>query len=95
MCVAYPVQIKSVEGDAAVISFQETEQEVSVELLDNVKPGDYVIVHAGFAIEKMGVAEAEETIALLTQLTEPPPGNDPPSPSEGSTRSDLKDGTAP
>ncbi len=41
-------------------------------LLDGVVPGDWVILHAGFAIERLDTAEAERTLDLLRQLTDDP-----------------------
>ena len=68
MCVAYPMSVKSLDGDRAVVSLGTTEQEASVQLLDDVKVGDYVIVHAGFAIQKLSVEEAEATLRLFEEI---------------------------
>jgi len=68
MCVAYPMRVASVDAERATVALGETETDVSVELLDDVRVGDYVIVHAGFAIQKLSIAEAEETIRLLEQM---------------------------
>jgi hydrogenase expression/formation protein HypC len=62
------MQVSSVNGDRAQVALGETQMEISVELLDDVREGDYLIVHAGFAIQKLSVAEAEETIRLLEEL---------------------------
>lgn len=77
MCVAYPMQITAIADDQATITFEGTEQEVSLALLEDAQVGDYVIVHAGFALQKLSVEEAEETIKLFDELTEAPPdGNE-------------------
>jgi hydrogenase expression/formation protein HypC len=62
------MRVASVAGERATVALGETQIDCSVELLDDVSAGDYVIVHAGFAIQKLGVAEAEETIRLLDQM---------------------------
>lgn len=52
MCLAYPGKIKSIKNNLAVVDFDGIEKEVNVSLVD-AKKDDYVIVHAGFAIEVM------------------------------------------
>ena len=68
MCVAYPMRVTSLQNDMATVTLGDTRLEASVELLDEVKEGDYVIVHAGFAIQKLSVSEAQETLDLLQRL---------------------------
>jgi hydrogenase expression/formation protein HypC len=70
MCLAIPVRV-AVRLDESWI---ETEvggvrTRVSASLIDEVAVGDYVIVHAGFAIARLDVAEAEKTLALFEELT--------------------------
>jgi hydrogenase expression/formation protein HypC len=59
-----------IEGGRAVVSQGNVRVEVSVSLLQNPKPGDHVIVHAGFAIETLSLVEAEERLALFRKLAE-------------------------
>jgi hydrogenase expression/formation protein HypC len=69
VCVAYPMKVAAlVAPDRAQVSLGDVQAEVSIELLDEVREGDYVIVHAGFAIQKLSVEEAEETIRLLEAM---------------------------
>jgi hydrogenase expression/formation protein HypC len=68
MCLAIPAKILSVVGDTAVIELGGMEREVSLILLDNVSVGDWVIVHAGFAIEKLSEEDAEQTLALFREI---------------------------
>ena len=70
MCLAVPMKVLKLEGDKARVSLSGLEQEVDVRFLDGLKPGEYVIVHAGFAIEKLDAAEAEETLALFQEIDE-------------------------
>lgn len=66
MCLAIPGKIKSINKKThhAKVSFNGVEKEVNCELV-KVKKGDYVIVHAGFAIQKLNQKEARETLKLL------------------------------
>jgi hydrogenase expression/formation protein HypC len=52
MCLAIPAKIIKINGQLAVVDFQGVQKEVNISLVD-VKAGDYVMIHAGFAIEKM------------------------------------------
>ncbi len=57
-------------GNKAIVSQGNVSVQVDVSLLENAKPGDHVIVHAGFAIETLSLAEAEERIALFRRMAE-------------------------
>lgn len=66
MCLAYPGKIESIDGDRAVIDFGGIKKEANVSLAD-VKEGDYVMVHAGFAIEKVTNEDAWTAIRAYHQ----------------------------
>jgi len=68
MCVAYPMKVTAIDDDTATVSLGETKLVVSTELIDDVQVGDYVIVHTGFAIQKLSVEEAEETLRLFEEM---------------------------
>ena len=68
MCLAIPMQIESIEGDMAEVCIADTRRSISVALLDTPKIGEYVLVHAGFAIHKINEEEAAETIKLLNKM---------------------------
>ena len=68
MCLAIPMKILKIEGDKAVVSSSGVQRSIGVSFMKNIKPGDYVIVHAGFAIEKLDPAKAEETLKLLEEI---------------------------
>jgi hydrogenase expression/formation protein HypC len=71
MCLATPMRIeKLLEGGRAIVSQGNVKVEVNVSLLQNPKPGDHVIIHAGFAIETLSLVEAEERLALFRKLAE-------------------------
>jgi hydrogenase expression/formation protein HypC len=67
MCLAIPGKVVSVNGTIAVIDFGGVQRETNVSLVE-VKPGDYVIVHAGFAIQTVDEVDALETIKLWEEL---------------------------
>jgi hydrogenase expression/formation protein HypC len=66
MCLAIPGKIVSFGSDnAAEVDFGGVVRSVQMDLLPDAKKGDYVIVHAGFAIQKMSRDDAQETLRLL------------------------------
>ncbi|MBU4338780.1 HypC/HybG/HupF family hydrogenase formation chaperone [Patescibacteria group bacterium] len=69
MCLAIPGKIKSIDKKThhATVSFNGIEKNINTEIVDVAK-GDYVIVHAGYAIEKLEKADALETIKLFNEL---------------------------
>jgi hydrogenase expression/formation protein HypC len=68
MCLAIPAKVVSVDGNSAKVTIEDVEYTASLLLIDDVKPGDYIMLHAGFAIEKVDQAEAEETLQLLIEM---------------------------
>ena len=70
MCLATPAKIKSIDKDTAVVDFGGVSRKISLGILAGVKPGDYVLVHAGFAIGKVEKEEAEDTLKILKELRE-------------------------
>jgi hydrogenase expression/formation protein HypC len=69
MCLAVPAEVVELrDGGMALVQVGGLRQEISLLLLDGVEVGDYVLVHAGFAIEKVDREEAERTRELLEEL---------------------------
>jgi hydrogenase expression/formation protein HypC len=69
MCVAVPGEILTLEADGlAEVDFGGTRRSVSVALLENAAVGDFVIVHAGFALHTVDPDEARETIELFREI---------------------------
>jgi hydrogenase expression/formation protein HypC len=68
MCLAIPMKITSIEGDTARVSLDGLEKEIDVRFLEDPRPGDYVIVHAGFAIDKLDEEEAKKTLDLFKEI---------------------------
>lgn len=67
MCLAIPSKITQIENEMATIDVDGVKRSASLLLLDDAAVGDYVIVHAGFAIKKLDEAAALETIRLLKE----------------------------
>jgi hydrogenase expression/formation protein HypC len=68
MCLAIPAKVISIDGPKAVVSIEDVEYTASLLLIDDVQPGDYIMLHAGFAIEKVDAEEAAETLRLLNEM---------------------------
>ncbi len=79
MCVAVPGEVISVRGTTAKIRIHKAELEAESALVDNVVPGEKVLVHAGFIIEKLAEDESIEMNELLKQYSNIPEvwGEDP------------------
>ena len=67
MCLAVPGQVVDVEGHQANVDFGGVLKKVNVSLVD-AKVGEWVVVHAGFAIEKMDEEEARETLKIWGEM---------------------------
>jgi hydrogenase expression/formation protein HypC len=68
MCVAVPAQVISINGTEAEVDIEGVRRKTSVYLTPEVKVGDYVLMHAGFAIRVIDLQEAMETLDLLRQI---------------------------
>ena len=69
MCLAIPVRVvQLLDEQTAVVDLDGIRKEISLALVDDVKVGDYVIVHVGYAIGKIDPEEAERTLALFAEL---------------------------
>jgi hydrogenase expression/formation protein HypC len=68
MCLAIPAKIVALKDNMATVDMDGTRREASLLLLENPALGDYVIIHAGFAIHKIDEAEAMESLRVLRQL---------------------------
>jgi len=67
MCLAIPSRITKIENNMATIDVEGVQREASLLLLEDARVGDYVIVHAGFAIKKLDESAARETLDLLRE----------------------------
>jgi hydrogenase expression/formation protein HypC len=69
MCLALPVEITSVnqEEETAVASLNGIKKEISIALVDDLQEGDYVLLHVGYALNKISPEEAEKTLAIMSE----------------------------
>ncbi|MBS3735823.1 MAG: HypC/HybG/HupF family hydrogenase formation chaperone [Candidatus Bipolaricaulota bacterium] len=71
MCLAIPGEVLAVEDERATVDVGGVEQEVRLDTLsEDVAEGDYLLVHTGFAIQKLSPEEAQETLSLFDELIE-------------------------
>jgi len=71
MCLAIPARVIQInEQSLGLVELGGVVREASFMLLPDAQVGDYVLLHAGYALQKVDEAEAEETIRLLTELAE-------------------------
>ena len=70
MCLSIPAKVLSIDGDKARVSLGGAESNAALHLVEDVKVGDYVLLHSGFAIEKIDEEEAQSTLDLLNEIME-------------------------
>ncbi|KYK38772.1 MAG: HypC/HybG/HupF family hydrogenase formation chaperone [Theionarchaea archaeon] len=70
MCLAIPGKVLSIDGKEGTVDFGGVTQKVRIDLIQDLHIGDYVIVHTGFAIEKMEEEDALETLKLWEEMAE-------------------------
>jgi len=69
MCLAIPGKIKKIEGEFGIANFRGVERRIGLALLPEAKLGDWVLVHAGFAIQRIDQERAQETLRLLEEIS--------------------------
>lgn len=70
MCLAVPALVKSIDGYQAEVDIGGITRQISIQLTPEVKVGDYVLLHTGYAINVIDQVEAEKTLELLRKLSE-------------------------
>ena len=70
MCLSVPAKIVEINGEMARVAVGETIVNASLQMLDDVKIGDYVLLHTGFALQKISPTDAAETLVLFEELEE-------------------------
>ncbi|RJP29465.1 MAG: HypC/HybG/HupF family hydrogenase formation chaperone [Candidatus Omnitrophota bacterium] len=68
MCLAVPMRIKKINQNFAKVEISGLIRHVNVQMLPGLKKGDYVIVHAGFAIQKIDPLEAKKTLKVFNEI---------------------------
>ena len=69
MCLAFPGKIKSIKNNHAIVDFNGIKKEVNISLISGIKIGEFVIIHAGFAIEKINKKEAKKILEYKNEET--------------------------
>jgi len=67
MCLAVPAEVKSIDGHTATVDYGGVSRKANISLVD-VKVGEYVIVHAGYAIQVLDKEEAERTLDIFREM---------------------------
>lgn len=70
MCLSIPARIISINGDMAEVSTGGAVFRAGLHLIENPEVGEYILLHAGFAIQRISEKEAIETLTLLNELKE-------------------------
>jgi len=70
MCLAIPAKIVDIDNQSATVEVGGVTRQASIVLLPDARLGNYILIHAGFAISLVDEAEALETIKLFEQLSE-------------------------
>ena len=70
MCLAVPALVKSIEGFEAEVDIGGVSRRASIMLTPDVKAGDYVLLHTGYAIHVIDEVEAQETLSLFREIAE-------------------------
>ena len=69
MCLAIPVKVEKVlQDDMAIVDIDGLKKEISVSLIDDIAEGDYVIMHVGFALNKIDPEEAQKTLEIFRDM---------------------------
>lgn len=68
MCLSVPAEVLEIEGNRAKVSVGGATYYAGLHLVENVKVGDYILLHSGYAIQKIDPEEAEKTLELLREV---------------------------
>ena len=68
MCLAIPGRVIELKGSRALLDFGGTRREVSIELMPEIRVGEYGVVHAGFVLERLDEQDANEMLAALEKM---------------------------
>jgi len=68
MCLAVPVRVIEINGDIASVEFGGVKRDVNITLIDSAKKGDFVLIHVGYAIQRISQEEAQETLRIWEEM---------------------------
>lgn len=70
MCACFPAYVEQlITGDQAIVNLCGVRKEISLVLVEDIVVGDYIIIHAGYALQKLDQREAERTLAMFAEIT--------------------------
>lgn len=69
MCLAIPAKVVAINGDMATAEMEGVSIEACTALLPDVKVGDYILIHAGYALQRLDEDEAKVTLDYLREMT--------------------------
>ncbi len=75
MCLSIPAEVVALNNDGsdmATVNVSGVKKQISLALVEDVAVGDFVIVHVGYALQKLDIGEAEKTFALMAGMEFPP-----------------------
>ncbi len=70
MCLSIPARVESIDGEMAVVNVGGVRYNASLQMVEDVGIGDFVLLHTGFAIQKLSEEEAKETLELFKEFEE-------------------------
>jgi len=70
MCLSVPAQVMKIEGEHAEVSVGGAMMNANLSMVDDVNVGDYILLHTGFALQKIDAVEAEETLKTFGEFNE-------------------------
>ena len=68
MCIGIPAKVIEISGTSGKVDYEGVERETSFLMLPEAKVGDYVILHAGFAIKRLDAEDAKETLRIIQEM---------------------------
>ena len=70
MCLAIPMKVVEIKGNMARVEQEGVSREARIDFIQGVEVGDYVLIHAGIAIERVRPEQAEETLRLMRMISD-------------------------
>lgn len=68
MCLSIPAKVISIDNDTAIVSVGGAEYNANLQMVEDVKIGDYILLHTGFAIEKLSEEDAIESLKVFEEF---------------------------
>jgi len=68
MCLSIPARVESIDGEMAIVTVGGVQYNASLQMVEDVGIGDYVLLHTGFAIQKISEEDAKETLEIFKEF---------------------------